>query len=70
MLVQELGQMMPEDDVWGPAKNGAVTAASFIAFGSLPLFAYCIFYGAGWKDSRAMFGVCIALTALALFALG
>ena len=70
MLVQELGQLMPDDDVWGPAKNGGVTFTSFMMFGSLPLWPYVLFWGINWHADTEQFGICIAITALCLFGLG
>lgn len=69
MLVQELEAHLPDSDA-NPIKGGAVTFTSFMIFGSIPIFFYCIFYGAGWTSKWGMFGVCIAVTLMLLFLLG
>ena len=51
-------------------KDGAVTFASFMFFGSLPLWPYCIFLAAKWNNPNAQFGICIAMTFVCLFLLG
>ena len=35
-----------------------------------PLLAYIVFYAVGYTDTRAMFGICIAVTVACMFALG
>ncbi len=69
MLVLELGQNPPDADA-NPAKNGAVTFLSFIAFGSAPMWAYVICYGAKYTNAGGIFGIAAAFSALTLFALG
>ena len=41
-----------------------------IFWGSIPLWPYVIFYGAGYEDHGGQFGICIAITVLCLFGLG
>lgn len=69
MMVQELGIMPPDDDD-NPAMNGAVTFGSFLFFGSVPLWAYVIFYAIDENDTNIIFPVACALTAFAILALG
>lgn len=72
MCTVELEFMPPSDDE-NPAWDGFVTFCSFIAFGSVPMWLYVIFYAAGWDDrddDDARFGIACAVTALTLFALG
>ena len=68
-MIQELGQRVPDDDD-NPMIDGAVTFASFMFFGSLPLWPYCIFLGAKYQNYNGMFGICIAVTVVTLFLLG
>ena len=69
MMVQELELQVPGPDE-NPIKDGGIAFASFVAFGSIPLWAYVIFYGANYKDTNGAFGICIAITLLTMFALG
>ena len=69
MMVQELGQRLPDPDD-SPAKAGGVTFASFLFFGSLPLWPYVIFLGANYNNYNGMFGICIGVTVLCMFFLG
>lgn len=69
MMVQELGQLPPDEDA-SPIKNGVITFVSFMIFGFVPLLAYIIFYGAKYEDGKGQLGICAAVTLLALFALG
>lgn len=68
MLVDELGLEVPDDE--SPWKDGAVTFCSFCFFGFFPLLAYCAFGTSSELDSRALFGISCALTAVMLFVLG
>lgn len=85
MCQQELGLTLPPDDKLMPVKAGFVMWLSFMFFGSLPLWPYCIFLGIHWgtvPDDWAtdlpypnpyqwdQFGISIAITVLCLFALG
>lgn len=66
-------EFMPPDDEENPAWNGFVMFTSFIVFGSVPMWLYVIFFGAGWTDSDSdgdRFGIACALTAVTLFLLG
>ena len=47
-----------------------VTFASFMFFGSLPLWPYIVFLLVGWDADVAQFGICIGITAMCLFFLG
>lgn len=69
MMVQELEQQVPGEDE-NPIKDGAITFASFMVFGSIPLWAYVIFYGAKYRGVWGGFGICIAVTLVCMFALG
>jgi VIT1/CCC1 family predicted Fe2+/Mn2+ transporter len=69
MMNLELGQMTPADDE-NPAMEGLVTFLSFLAFGSVPMFAYLIMWGAGYANRGGMFGVACAVTVVTMFALG
>ena len=69
MMQQELGQQVPGEDE-NPIKDGAVTFLSFMFWGSIPLWAYVIFYGAKYTNVGGQFGICIAVTILCLFGLG
>ena len=85
MCQQELGLTLPPDDKLMPVKAGFVMWLSFMFFGSLPLWPYCIFLGVNWgtaPDDWAtdlpypnpyrwqQFGISIAITVLCLFMLG
>lgn len=73
MLIEELGIEPPDDDVWGPAKNGAVTFASFMVFGSIPLIFYIITLFFGLPTSGGVditFILSAVATAVTLFTLG
>ena len=48
-MIQELGQRVPDADD-NPIVDGAVTFGSFMFFGSLPLWPYCIFLGTGYSN--------------------
>lgn len=39
-------------------------------WGSIPLWAYVIYYGAKWENKDGQFGICIALTVICLYGLG
>lgn len=68
MMVNELGIMIPDEDVNLPVKQGAVMFSAFITFGSVPLLAYLF----AWSG-RGLDGVFVAsclMTAVALMALG
>jgi len=69
MMVEELGIMPPDEDA-NPYKNGLVTFFAFVLCGSVPLWFYLIFWGAGWHNRKGMFGIACVATALALFGLG
>lgn len=69
MMVMELGQQSPDDDE-NPAMNGLVTFLSFIAFGSVPMWAYLIMWGAKYTNRGGMFGIACAATALTMYLLG
>jgi DNA damage-binding protein 1 len=69
MMVLELGQQSPGDDAH-PAMNGLVTFLSFIAFGSVPMWAYLIMWGAKYTSRSGMFGVACAVTACTMYLLG
>jgi len=75
MMVEELGIMPPDDDTSGAWKNGAVTFASFCAFGCVPLMAYVVVAAAIGKERSAekkdmLFIISIVLTVVALACLG
>jgi VIT1/CCC1 family predicted Fe2+/Mn2+ transporter len=70
MMVEELGMLPPSPDE-SPAKGGLVTFLSFLIFGIIPLLPYVIGEAASKSPNmNALFGIAIALVALALFALG
>ena len=69
MMVDELGLSPPDEDD-APWKNGVVTFFSFLAFGSVPLWMYVIFYFAGATDKDLMFGLTCGATAMTMFLLG
>lgn len=69
MMNVELGQQTPDPDE-NPAKDGAVTFFSFLTFGSVPMWAYIIMWGAKYTEPQGMFGVACAVTAVTMFALG
>lgn len=72
MMVMELGIMPPDGDE-SPRKAGAVTFASFLVFGSIPLIAYLIFYNISFGADFQIYGTFIIsaiITGLSLFALG
>ncbi len=69
MVSVELGLEVPAEDV-SPVRNGGVTFLSFVAFGSVPMWAYLIMWGAGYANANGMFGVACACTAATMFALG
>lgn len=73
MMVEELG-LMPADEnesVWAPALSGAVTMASFVFFGSVPLVPYLIALipGLGFSAQMQLISS-ITATVITLFALG
>jgi VIT1/CCC1 family predicted Fe2+/Mn2+ transporter len=70
MMVQELGQVVPDPNPWNPAKNGLIAFCSFVVWGSIPLWAYVGFLVSHYENKWGQFGVCIALTILCLFGLG
>jgi len=66
MMVEELGLLpIDDDDKWAPVKQGAVMFTSFCTFGTVPLLAYT-----SGKDEGYIFGIAVALVAIALFVLG
>ena len=69
MMQVELGLMVPdpEDNPW---HKGVVTFFAFLLFGSVPLIAYIAFATVPNISDHALFGVCIAFTAVAIFLLG
>tara|TARA_B110000285_G_scaffold233066_1_gene305770 strand:- start:16 stop:831 length:816 start_codon:yes stop_codon:yes gene_type:complete len=67
MMVEELG-FMPVDPDAAPAKKGAVTFASFMVFGSVPLVAYIGLYDTMEKDE--VFLIATGAVATTLFGLG
>lgn len=69
MLTMELGHTLP-DEGDNPIKDGGVTFASFMVFGSVPLWVYLIAWGAGYADHGGLFGIAIAVTLVCLFVLG
>lgn len=69
MCVEELGMMAPDEDD-SPLKQGGVMFASFIICGLVPLLAYLAFSTIDSLSPDDLFGIAIALTAMALFALG
>lgn len=72
MMVVELGHQVPDDDE-NPAMAGFVTFLSFIAFGSIPMWFYVIFYVSDWTDPEGdgdRFAIACVATAITLFALG
>ena len=69
MMQQELEQQVPGEDE-SPLKDGTITFVSFMIFGSIPLWAYVIFYGANYHSKGGAFGICVAITVLCMFALG
>ena len=68
-MVQELELQVPGEEE-SPLKDGGVTFVSFMVFGSIPLWAYVIFYGAKYRDKGGAFAICVAVTLCCLFALG
>lgn len=66
---EELG-LPPVDDGASPAKDGLVTFISFLAFGSVPMWAYLILWAARYTNPGGVFGIACAATALTMFALG
>jgi len=74
MMFEELGMLPPDDgDMKDAAKGGALTFASFLVFGFIPILPYVI-RGTATPNARAgvdsTFIVSVALTAITLFALG
>jgi DNA damage-binding protein 1 len=72
MLVQELGMMPPDEDD-SALKDGLAMFGSFLAFGSVPMWLYVIFYAADWQDAEddmTRFAIACVVTALTMFALG
>lgn len=69
MMQVELGHQTPDEDE-NPAWNGVVTFCSFVAFGSVPMWAYLIMWGAKYVNRAGMFGIACAVTALTMFVLG
>lgn len=68
MMVEELELQVPgEDD--NPWKEGAITALSFVVFGTIPLLGYVAFAGSSLSDG-VLFAIACVLTAIMLFALG
>merc|ERR1711998_96517 len=65
----ELGLEVPDEDS-SPWTDGLVTFLSFCFFGFFPLLAYCAFGTSAELDSRGLFGISCALTAIMLFILG
>jgi len=73
MMVEELGLIPPEKNVWGPVKSGGVTMASFIVFGAIPLIPYLLallpFMGDILSEKVQLWSSVI-ITVLSLFILG
>ena len=63
-MVEELG-FMPVDPNTNPAKRGAVTFVSFMAFGSIPLLVYI-----GLMNKNEVFLIATGAFSSTLFALG
>ena len=68
-MAEELGTEVP-DDPWGPLKEGGATFASFLLFGSVPMWIYVFTYAGKYKDAGGIFGIAAAATAATLFLLG
>jgi VIT1/CCC1 family predicted Fe2+/Mn2+ transporter len=68
-MVQKLGLRVPDDDD-NPLVDGAVTFASFLMFGGLPLFPYIAWHLLDFGASDWQLSVCLGMTAVTLFALG
>jgi len=70
MTQEELGLTLPEEDD-NPWKDGAVTTASFVVFGSLPLLGYVAFPALFPRSSEsALLAAAASVTLAALFLLG
>lgn len=72
MMVMELG-IIPPDESDSPKKSGAVTFASFLVFGSIPLLAYLIFSTIQWGEDFQVYGTFVlaaVITGISLFCLG
>lgn len=69
MMVEELGFMVPDPDD-NPAWDGLVTFLSFVAFGSIPVIFYIVFYAAGYDEPAVQFAIACVATALTMFTLG
>lgn len=68
MMAEELELQVPDEDD-NPWVEGAVTFASFVFFGTIPLLAYAVFYSVELYDSER-FVVACCLTGVCLFSLG
>jgi len=68
MMVEELGIVPPDPDD-SPAKQGGVTAFSFIVCGIIPLIPFMIGTGID-ANFWVLFGVSCALVAVVMFGLG
>ena len=68
MMAEELQLQVPDEDD-NPWFGGAVTFASFVVFGTVPLLAYVMFYSAQLYVHE-QFIIAVCLTAFCLFALG
>lgn len=72
MMVEELSLMPPDEDD-SPAKDGAITMASFVLFGSVPLIPYLLALVPGMHKimtEEVTLWAAVVLTVLTLFALG
>jgi DNA damage-binding protein 1 len=69
MMVEELGHQVPDEDD-NPAMDGLVTFLSFLFFGSIPMWFYVAFVGAGYDEADVMFAVACVATVITMFSLG
>ena len=68
MMAEELELQVPDEDD-NPWIDGAVTFASFVFFGTIPLLAYAVFYNTQLYIHEQFIIACV-LTACTLFGLG
>lgn len=68
MMSDELGMTLPDDDD-SPWIDGAVTSASFISFGIIPLTVYIALRSTDVQEDT-LFGVSCGVTSVTLFILG
>lgn len=70
MMLEELQLVVPGDDE-NPMLDGAVTFASFVVFGLVPLLSYAIFAAADLNlQTQDLFTIACVLTVISLFILG